>query len=330
MKETPTRYTTETEIDAEIDRLSAIIRTDPGDAEEIERQILSLTDLKLAMIDRETGHRAAIPTMLAAASHRGEHRHRRLATDAYDGGRAAHARASKKSRSHWRRDKRRDDEIYKYIIRLLREKQPVRLTPRLADTVRSADLELASARLSETRCIPKIGLPHWDHTDPLLRMLGWSMASWDLNATPFTLRLNADLIRKAQADSRGMSRHLQDRISRHLRSRLGASTPFWFVIETSVMGECHLHGAVVIPPGQKDAVEAALKAAGGPWGTRRQLALSERGDPAKWIGYCTKWFYGSKAKVRDEATTAATNDIRRLAREWHQKARRDERVIYPI
>jgi len=330
MIEPPETDSTVGEIDAEIEHLVALALADPSDAKEIEGQIDSLIDLKLAMIDREAGTSATLSTKLAAVTHRGEHRSRRSAIDAFDGGRAALARASRMSRGSWRRNKRRDDEIYNFIISLLRIKQPVRLTAALTHTVRSAKSELASAKLSETRCIPKVGLPHWDHTDPLLRMLGWSMASWELDATPFTLRLNPDLIIRAEADRRGMSRYLQDRIGRHLRTKLGSPAPFWFAVETSAMGECHLHGAVVIPPGQIDLVKAALKSAGGSWGRSRQLRFSERGDAAKWVGYCTKWFYGSKTRVRDEATTAATNDIRRLAKEWHQKVRQEERVIYPI
>ena len=105
MIEPPETDSTVGEIDAEIEHLVALALADPSDAKEIEGQIDSLIDLKLAMIDREAGTSATLSTKLAAVTHRGEHRSRRSAIDAFDGGRAALARASRMSRGSWRRNR---------------------------------------------------------------------------------------------------------------------------------------------------------------------------------------------------------------------------------
>lgn len=236
---------------------------------------------------------------------------------------------SEKSRAIWRADKGRDDKILKSITDCLRSKQPVRITNSALDTVISGNKSLSRARLSGMRIIPDIGLPHWDHTDPHLKMLAWGMASSEMLAVPFSLHLNDLVVINAQSDKRGVGRHMQDRIGRHLRNRLGDVPPFWFSVEAAMLTKPHLHGAIVIPPGRREEVRAALMAAGGPW-KDRQLSFSVKRSPATWVSYATKWFYGTKAHVHDNSTTGATNSVRSAARDWHQSARREERVLYPI
>ena len=235
---------------------------------------------------------------------------------------------SEKSRASWRADKRRDSEILKFITVSLRSKQPLRLTGSAADTVRRGKKSLEAAALSKTRIIPDVGLPHWDHTDPHLKMLGWGMATSDMGATPFTLHITTAVFAQAQRDKRGPARHMQDKISRHLRNRLNEVPPFWFSIEASVGIEPHLHGAIVVAKGREDDVRSALVAAGGPWGAR-QLSFSVKRSAATWVTYATKWFYGTKVRLRDENTSGATKSVRSAAREWHQKARAEKKVLYP-
>lgn len=76
---------------------------------------------------------------------------------------------------------------------------------------------LREAKRVSHRIIPEVGLPHWDHSSEILKMLGWSMASRELGATPFTLRLSDDVVIKAQACRRGFGWYMQDRLNRCLR-----------------------------------------------------------------------------------------------------------------
>lgn len=315
-------------LDAELERLTELLKTDPADAERMAREVERLVELKLHLSTRPApAGRHRLERIRASASHKAEPGFARTAILASEAGRPPKGRSGK-SRARWRADKARDNTIFQFISRLLRSKQPVRITNRASDTVRSAEIELARSRSEERATIPSIGLPHWDHTDARLKMLAWGMASFDMGAVPFTLRLSELVMENAQSDPRGAARHLQDRIGRHLRTRLEQAPAFWFAIETNAWGKPHLHGAIVIPPGKSDEVKAALRTAGG--SVARSLTLSVRRDPAAWVSYATKWFYGTKAKVRSETTTAATNLIRVRAREWHERARKSGNVIYPI
>lgn len=238
---------------------------------------------------------------------------------------------SEKSRSAWRNDPRRDEKIFRNINALLRSKQPVRVTNVSGHSVSAARKKLREADHSDERIIPDIGLPHWDHSSELLKMLGWGLASWDMNARPFTLRLSNDVIAAARADRRGMGRYLQDRISRHLRHRFpDTDHAFWFSVEQGVWDQPHLHGAVVVPPEGDEAVKAAFIAAGGKWSSKsRQFHFSRRGNLLTWVGYATKWLYGSKAKLRDEKLTGASSTLRRQAKRLYQAARKDWQKLYP-
>lgn len=238
---------------------------------------------------------------------------------------------SEKSRSAWRNDPRRDEKIFSIIMRLLKSGQPVRVSRKAADTVSQVRKNLKAAALSGRRIIPELGLPHWDHSSDLLKMLGWGLASWSMNATPFSLRVSPDVIKAAQQDARGVGRHLQDRLARHLRQRLPErDQAFWFSVEQGLREEAHLHGAVVIPAGAKKEVSSALKAAGGKWrSSPRQLQFSPRGNLTTWVGYATKWLYGSKMRLQDENLTGASRAIRRQARLSYQEARSTSLTIYP-
>lgn len=272
-------------------------------------------------------HTLRISKILNGASHRAEPYYRGEVIRRIEAGKPRKSR-SEKSRARWRSDLRRDAKIFKFISGLLRSKQPVQVTSTSAHTVSSAKESLARSRTEGTRIIPKIGLPHWDHADRQLKMLGWGMASWDMNARPFTLRLHTTVMAKAKDDKRGAARHLQDRLTRHLRTRLGDAPAFWFAIEMGAGDEPHLHGAIVVPPGREEEIKDALRAAGGPWTASRQLKFSDRRTAATWVSYSTKWMYGTAGKLQDENIIAATNGMRAAAREWYQSARKECRTIY--
>ncbi len=259
-----------------------------------------------------------------------EPRYRKLAIEAELAGKPPKSR-SEKSRSAWRNDPKRDEKIFSFINVLLRKKQPVRLTNTATDLVWEARKKLKEAMLDERRIVPDIGIPHWDHASDLLKMIGWGMASKELRAQPFTLRLSAAVIEAASRDKRGFGRHIQDRIARHLRQRFptGEAT-FWFAVEQGFREEPHVHGAVVVPEEGLFLTREALRAAGGKWRSdARQCDIRPRLNQIKWVGYATKWLFGSKAKIRSANLIGATQTMRRTARTAYQSARTKRTVLYP-
>lgn len=238
---------------------------------------------------------------------------------------------SDKSRSAWRNDPVRDEKILKFINACLRSKQQVRVTSCSGHIVWAAKKNLREAKLYGLRIIPKVGLPHWNHSSEILKMLGWSLASRELGATPFTLRLSGDVILKARACRRGFGWYMQDRLSRHLRPVMGERPPaVWFVVEQGVGDEPHLHGAVVIPPDQREQVRDALRSAGGKWRSlTRQCHFGCANNLVRWMGYCTKWLWRSKSVIGNGAIVGATNVVRRTAKACYQGARSRSVTIYP-
>lgn len=259
---------------------------------------------------------------------------RRAALDARVGHKPSRGR-SEKSRLAWRNDPVRDEKIFNIINTYLRNRQPIRLTSKASHSVCAARKNLRSAKVKGERIIPEIGLPHWDHSSELLKMIGWGLASKELQATPFTLRLSEKVIRDAKASPRGFGRYLQDRLGRHLRQRLPDHEPaFWFAAEQGVRDEPHLHGAVVIPEGARDEVLAALMVAGGAWRSpERQCSFGRPGNLIKWVGYCTKWLFSSGLHIADgticKSVTGASQTVRREAKRCYQEARARSLAIYP-
>lgn len=264
------------------------------------------------------------------AAGRVEARYRDLADRARLAGKPLRSR-SEKSRQAWRNDPVRDGKIFSYINEKLRSGQPLRITDKSAHTVSAARKTLADARRAGVGVIPDLGLPNWDHASGLLKMVGWGLASWELGATPFTLHISEDIQKAAAGDRRGVGRYLQDRIARHLRQVIPGETPaFWFAVEQGVWDEPHIHGAVVIPGGMEGTVGAALRAAGGQWkSTSRQVHFSRRGNLLTWVGYSTKWLYGSKVKLRSDNLTGASQAMRRMAKAMYQGARKRALSLYP-
>lgn len=239
---------------------------------------------------------------------------------------------SEKSRARWRNDPRRDAVIFRYILEKLRDKQPVRLCTDSAYSVWLSRRTLADARRRGFRVIPDLFIPHWDHASPLLKMLGWALASEALGAYPFTLRISNEVMSHAKASSKGPARYLQDRISRHLRRlKPEIKIEFWFAFEQGEGEEPHLHGAIVVPRGAKEAVASALRAAGGLWEPKcRQVLISERRCPVKWVGYSTKWHLSSSHKMGFDRLVAATQGVKREAQLRYQEARSTNRCLHPI
>lgn len=90
---------------------------------------------------------------------------------------------SEKSRAAWRNDPRRDEKILSYIGRLVRNKQPVRLSVASRHLVSAARKSLADAARAGVRIIPDLFVPAWDHSSDLMKMLGWGLAAREMGAT---------------------------------------------------------------------------------------------------------------------------------------------------
>lgn len=226
----------------------------------------------------------------------------------------------------------RDDKIFRYIINKLRYNQPVKLTNDKTCTVYLFGRTIGQAKRDGRRVIPKLFIPHWDHASPNLKMLGWSLASYDLSATPFTLNIDPKLIAKGKASSHGLARYLQDRIARQLRRRIpNHKIDFWFVIEQGIGDEPHLHGAITIPVGERDHVSLALREAGGDGRCKsRQLKFSQPRCPTTWIGYSTKWKLVSEGHLEASTITAATKGLRSRAKKLYNNYRCREITLHPL
>lgn len=259
-------------------------------------------------------------------------------------GKAPKAR-SDKSRSTWRNDPKRDEKIVSYINRLTRIGQPVRLSTVSAHSVSAARKNLADATRGGVRTIPDLFIPAWDHSSDLMKMLGWGLAARDLGATPFTLRVSGKVFDAARQSRVGPSRYLQDRIARHLRTRLpNNAATFWFAVEQGYGEQAHLHGAILIEDGQQSIVREALVAPGGDWkgGTVRQVHFSPAKNPIKWVAYSTKWLFGTHRRLCEEygavaielftsrkVPIAATQSFRAASRASYNAGRKTRLVIYP-
>lgn len=250
---------------------------------------------------------------------------------------------SENSRAKWRNDPRRDERIFSFINAKLRLQHPIRLSRDASHIVWEARKILADAERAGVRVIPDLFIPHWDHSSDLMKMLGWGLASRELGATPFTLRIAPEVLKRAQADEVGPARHIQERIMRHLRVRLPGTAPtFWFAIEQGQWEEAHAHGAVVIPPDGRKAVAEALAAAGGAWSSpARQVQLDRPKNLVTWVGYATKWLFTSMTRVLPDKLSdpearhkahkliGASQSMRRAAKAAYQEARKSGTVVYP-
>jgi hypothetical protein len=252
---------------------------------------------------------------------------------------------SEKSRSAWRSDPLRDEKIFSYISSLARKGQPVRLSVKSAHSVSLARKNLADANRAGLSIIPDVFVPDWDHSSDLMKMLGWGLAARELEATPFTLRVSDTVMDAAHRSRVGPSRYLQDRLARHLRTRLPSHAPtFWFAVEQGHSEQAHLHGAMVIPEAAHSVVREALASAGGKWegGSLRQVHFSRAKNPIKWVAYSTKWLFGTHRRLcagtgaldvemftSRSVPIAATQGFRAAARDAYQVGRRSGLVIYP-
>ena len=180
-------------------------------------------------------------------------------------------------------------------------------------------------------------VPHWDHTGDHLKGLAWAIVMHERTGRTLTLDLGPEVIEAARRDPQGFAIYMRRRISRRLKfaaNRLGLPVPeFFFMVEDSDLGEAHLHGGILLPDDKRayTAFRAALREAGGAWrggGSARQLDTQKLDTPVRWIAYISKWRLGTAFKVQGK-TSAATNGVRSMAKEWYQTARATGQVLRP-
>jgi hypothetical protein len=293
----------------------------------------------------DPAHDASLAKLKRAGNFRGSARvERELARDVLNRADAGKPRRrSRNSRNAWLNDERRDEKIFKFINNSLRLRCPVRVTSSMSDTVlRAAEKRREfKARSVPLGTIPPVGLPHWDHASPRLKMIGWGLAMHARQGRTFNLKLSDAVIRRAKSSPRGVTKYLQDRVRKELRSALaqiGRKVPeFWFAVEQGTIDTVHLHGAIegVADTRSLDAIKKGLRAAGGR-NVKNQLTMKALIRPVTWVGYATKWHNLARFHVgppgeliENVSVFAASNGCRAAAQRCYQDLRTRSVTIYP-
>jgi hypothetical protein len=244
------------------------------------------------------------------------------------------ASASKKPHEKSRRDADVDRAIFNRILAGLAAKDTISLTGRSGPTVTDIRSRTRRIRTPTSEVISVNGhgsillVPHWEHTGDRLKMLAWGMVMKEMGGEAMSLHLSRQVIRNGMRSAKGLAANLRDRITKRLRARFAgsihAAPEFFFFIETAPGIDPHLHGAISIPPGMRNEVEAALRDAGGAWGTgTRQLDLRPITDAAGWAAYISKFTHTTAYLLQDSRIAAATNGLRRLAKTWYTLRRKN-------
>lgn len=261
------------------------------------------------------------------------------------------ARSSGKTQSARRQDPLQDRDIFQEIQWSLKRQAVVRLTAKTGGAVivrrvpiyapdwkaiEKADRrEKRKHHIAGTMWEKWFWVPHWDHTGIFLKALSWAMALKDVEGVAVTLRLGDAVREAALGSNRGAASYLRDRIQRDLRrefAKLSLRTPdFMIALETSELGELHVHGLIELPDHVKalDAIRAALKVSGGRWRSRaRQVDTPRKETPARWISYLSKWSVSSSDRIGG-STFAASNGLRTRGRYWYEEARTTDGSVLP-
>jgi hypothetical protein len=111
----------------------------------------------------------------------------------------------------------------------------------------------------------------------------------------FTLRIDPRLVDHKKNPTDIMRRRIHD----HLSRRLNRSVDLWAAAE--IEDELHLHGHMDIDETERDAADAALRAAGGKWRSgrarARQLELKPAGGIDGWANYASLDFTKTQAEL---------------------------------
>jgi hypothetical protein len=124
----------------------------------------------------------------------------------------------------------------------------------------------------------------------------------------FSLNLRPDIEAKARAKANPCT-WLRDRIEAELRKALGRSVQMLLAFEEAeTWGDAtgryrkrlHAHGEFAVSADETAAARAALRKAGGEWGTVRQYQAQTAADPDEgWVGYVAKDFWKTTPIMRE-------------------------------
>ena len=262
------------------------------------------------------------------------------------------ASASGKVHRTSRNDELQDRDIFQELRDSLKAGASVRLAARTGrgvikrktpihypdwTTIKAEDRKEKKNHKTHDTWVKTMWVPHWDHTGDHLKGLAWAIAMHERGGRTLNLNLGPEVSEAGRRDQQGFAVYMRRRITRRLKivaNRLALPVPdFFFMIEDSDLGAAHLHGAILLPNDKRayNAFRTALREAGGDWrggSSARQLDTRELDTPVRWIAYISKWRLGTAFKVQGN-TSAATNGVRSMARDWYQTARASGQVLRP-
>lgn len=245
---------------------------------------------------------------------------------------------SKKPPKTPRKDRDLDLKIFRRIRASLRRGDVVRLTSKPGPAVTDMRTRKRRIRTSRWKAEEEIDgggsvdeicaaestfmVPHWDHTGDRLKLLAWAMSIKGMGGQAMSLHIPDATWSKALKSARGPAAYLRDRMVKRLKKAFASTgfppPEFFFLVEASSTVRPHLHGAIVVPPGMRTSVEAALIESVGVWRTgTRQLDLREITDAAGWACYVAKFTFTTMLTLEDRRIAAATNGLRSTARAWY-------------
>jgi len=185
--------------------------------------------------------------------------------------------------------------------------------------------------------------PCWRNTTEYARLYAYALSSQGPEQTPagealpmaVTVNLGDDVIADAHA-SGAFASHLQRRLARFLKQKLGRAPNFWAALEISPECQLHIHGVVIAAEQELQPLREALKAFGGVWRegrTRgRQVDVRQAYDLPGWAKYVSKMsarrvraYLDANAPAgtrrRKQEVIFATADIKLRAKEAWEAAR---------
>ncbi|WP_159010038.1 hypothetical protein [Bradyrhizobium sp. S69] len=178
-----------------------------------------------------------------------------------------------------------------------------------------------------TPCNENARPPAWVFTSDRAKLFAANRA---LTGVPYALSLNLGLDQEkaALASPKGFSAYMRGMIVRALQRELGYVPLFWFVVDTTSQGRLHLHGGIVCDDNVLNAIERALRHAGGDWASRkhheRQLDLTPQTDLDGWVDYAL----GNMPKVRRLISgkgVVISNPLRKLAQALYENKLRNQK-----
>jgi hypothetical protein len=178
-----------------------------------------------------------------------------------------------------------------------------------------------------TPCNENVRLPAWVFTGDRAKLFAANRALAGA-AYAFTLNLGPEQLQRALASPKGFSAYMRGMIVRAFQRKLGYVPLFWFVVDTTSQGRLHLHGGIVCNDNVLNAMERALRHAGGNWASikhhERQLELKPQTDLDGWVNYAL----GNLPKVRCQISgtgVVISSPLRKLAQALYENKLRNRK-----